>query len=216
MSIVDDYKKIIEVFSSNRLSYTERMDKLCFKLFTTINWSDTFLDFFKYESILNQLKKKKIYAIEKASTVKNHFIDDKLIYSVNNDNFKWGAVFVDYEVNYSIWLFFSENINEEMDLRQIKINSFEGDRICKTLFYHYNDDFDDDIKETFMVYNYEYDVDEKLVSIIRNGFYQNANKIAPPIVFSFEYDRNKVKVIATQEKFKGDPSPTSIIFNGKI
>jgi len=211
-----DYDKVKEIYSLNRNTYKQRKEKIDFNAFTKINWSDAYLDFAPFNSIFNQLKKIRIYDEEKPSTIKNHFIDDKLIYAVHSENYLWGSVFIDYHKDYNIWLLFSENIDEEVDVRQVKINYFDNGRLSKSVFYGFDDDDDDEIEETFMVYNYEYDMEDNLVRVIRNGFYQNIEKILPPIIFSFEYEGNKMKIMATQEKFEGDPSPTSVIYNGKI
>lgn len=213
---MQEYEKIKNVYSKNKHSFQERIDNVNLDTFTSVNWSDTFLDFSGYESIFNQLKKIKTYDEEKESTIKNYFLDNKLVYSVNNENYKWGSAFIDYDSGCHIWLLFVENIDDEMILRQLRIKYFDNNKVVKSSFYLYDDDYEDDIEETFMSDDYEYDSNNNLIRITRNGFYQNVEKILPPRIFSFEYEGKKMKIFSTQNKFEGDPAPTSIIYEGKI
>lgn len=211
-----DYDKVKEIYSLNRNTYQQRKENIDFNAFTKINWSDAYLDFHPFGSIFNQLKKIRVYDEEKASTIKNHFIENQLIYAVHIENYLWGLVFIDYHKDRQIWLLFSENADEEIVLRQVKVNYFDGNRISKSIFYLFNDDYQDDIEETFMVDDYEYDADNNLVRIVREGFYQNIEKVLPSRIFNFEYESKKMKITDTMVKFEGDPSPTSVLYNGKI
>lgn len=217
LSSNEDYVKIKEFYSLNKVTYQKRIDQINLNEVGKINWSDTFLDFSGYESIFSQLKKIKLYDKEKPSTVKNYFFNDLLIYSVNNDNYRWGSVFVDYQLEHNIWLLFSENINDEIVLRQVKIKNLDREkRVNRLSTYLYNDDFEDEIEETFMIDEYEYDLNGNLIRIIRKGFYQNNTKEIPIRLFSFEYEENKMKIYSTQDKSRRDSCSTSIIYDGKI
>ncbi|MHC5310929.1 hypothetical protein ACYSNM_12865 [Myroides sp. LJL116] len=212
----EDYQKIKEIYSANKTTFQARKQSMDMHVFTKVNWSDTFLDFTGFESIFNQSKKIKIYDVEKPSTVKNLFIKDKLVYSVNNENPKWGSAFMDYELDCTIWFLFEENIDDEMILRQIRIKYTKDNRIIKSLYYLFNDDFEDDIKETFMIDIYQYNSEDILVEVVRNGFYQSIEKILPERIFSFEYEGVNMKIWSTQEKFAADPSPSTIMYEGKV
>ncbi len=61
----EEFKKIISLFENNKKLFETKKKKLSAVNFSKINWSETFLDFSPYESILNQLKKTKIYEVEK-------------------------------------------------------------------------------------------------------------------------------------------------------
>lgn len=207
----NDYKKVVEMFQQHEKSFNERKEKMSAISFSKVNWSNTYLDFIPYESIINQLKPPKIFEKEKKASIKNHFLGDKLIYSFNNENENWGNIFIDYLEDHKMWFLFSENYDDEMILQQLRIAYYENERIIKQIFYLSDKDAEE---ETFMVDLFNYDKEAKLESIVRNGFYETKATPLAERKISFEYnDDGKVKVYSTQE-IAGDIKK-HLIYEGK-
>jgi|GEM_PF-3999706 len=137
MSIIEqEYKNITKVFNMEKDSFKERKDESKNIVFSSINWSNTFLDFFPYESVLKQLKPPIIYKEEKLASIKNHFLNDKLIFAFKNENEKWATAFVDYEDTSKRWVKFLENYESEiMFLQQLQIAYFKNNRYEKVVWY---------------------------------------------------------------------------------
>lgn len=209
--IDNDYKKVVEVFQQHEKSFNERKEKMSAISFSKINWSNTYLDFTPYESIINQLKPPEIFEKEKKASIKNHFLGDKLIYSFNSENENWGNIFIDYDIDNTKWLLFSENYDDEVVLQQLKLNFYQDNKITKQLFYLLDKDAEE---ETFMVDLFKYNKEAKLESIVRNGFYETKATTLAERKISFEYnDDGKVKVYSTQE-IAGDIKK-HLIYEGK-
>lgn len=206
-----EYEIMKDVYSKNKESFQQRIENINLDAFTNINWSDTFLDFYPYESIFSGFKPLKVSKKEKA--IENYFINNQLLYSVKKKNYKWGSAFIDYYGDHNIWLLFVESYHDHMNLDQVKINFFnENKQITKTLTYVFREKTS---TETFMIYSYEYD--DNLISVTREGFYNKIDAILPTLKFTFEYDDKKMKITAHQSKFVGDTLPTTtVMYNGKI
>ncbi|WP_299888213.1 hypothetical protein [uncultured Lacinutrix sp.] len=208
--IKQEYKKIVEIFEQHEKSFKERKEKMNTIPFSKTNWSNSYIDFTTYESIINQLKPPKVFEKEKMASIKNHYVNDKLIYSFNKENENWGSVFVDYDNDNTKWLLFSENYDDEMVLQQLKIAYYQNNRIIKKIFYLSDKDAEE---ETLMVDLFNYNKDDKLDSIIRNGFYEMKATVLPERKISFEYGNSKVKIYSTQE-IAGDVKK-QLIYEGK-
>ncbi len=57
----NEYNEVVKIFQKNEKSFNERKEKMNALSFTKINWSDSYLEFIPYESIINQLKSPKIF-----------------------------------------------------------------------------------------------------------------------------------------------------------
>ncbi len=194
--IISEYKKIVDVFEQHSKSFEERKEKINTISFSKMNWSNSFLDFIPYSSIINQLNPPKIFEKEKLTSIKNHFINDRLIYSFHNENENWGSVFVDYEKGNTKWLLFSENYEDKMVLQQLKVVYYQSDKITKALSYIVDEDAEE---ETFIIDLFKYNKENKIESIVRNGFYEIKVNILPERKISFFYHNDKVKIYSTQE-----------------
>lgn len=200
MSLIIDseYGHIINVFNIEKASFEKRKSTIEELQLTSVNWSNAYLDFFPYNSIIDQLKPAVIYKEAKPASIKNHYAGSQLLYAVNNENEAWGTVFVDYADDMKKWLLFVENDDEEMVLQLIKIAYFENGKYTKAVSYLNDEDADE---ETLIIDFFEYHADE-FKTINRYGFYEEPSKILPDQEFSFSYDNNLVEVCATDSSGK--------------
>lgn len=86
-----DYQEIKCVYALNREGCSVKKDKMNnvdFDKVTEVNWSESMLDFYEYESIFKEYKKPRIYTTERASSVKNYYINGQLIYAVNTERYQ--------------------------------------------------------------------------------------------------------------------------------
>lgn len=211
MSIIEsEYRDVVDLFNQNEKTFIKRKEKMKKISFSKINWSDSYLDFTIYDSIINQLEKAKIFSEEKLDSIKNHFFDNKLVYCYKNKNENWGSIFIDYFTDYKVWHLFVENDDDEMILQQLKIAYHKNNRITKKVFYLRDVDADE---ETFMIDFFNYGKDNQLEYIVRNGFYEEKSITLPERKLIFDYDNEKVKIYSEQKI--NTEVKKHLIYNGK-
>ncbi len=210
MIIQDEHKKIVEIFQQHEKSFSDRKQKIEVVAFSKINWSDSYLSFTPYDAIINQLEVAKIFKNEKPDSIKNHFFEDKLVYSYKTKNQNWGSIFIDYQNNYDLWLLFVENYDDEMMLQQLKLAYHQNNRITKKIFYLFDKDAEE---ETLMVDLLKYNKEGKLECIVRNGFYEVVTNVLPERKISFIYENEKVSIYSEQEI--GNDLRRQLIYDGK-
>lgn len=194
--IKDEYERIAAVFAENSNSFKRRREQVESILFTEVNWSDSYLEVAPYLSIINQSKPPKIFGKEEPSSIKNHFLNDQLVYSFRLENENWGSVFVDYEKDLVKWFLFSENFDDEMVLLQLVMVYRHQDLVTKVVSYRVDED--EEIESLF-IDKYKYDDEDRIGSIDRNGFYEMKTMILPERVMSFVYKNDRVCIYSTQK-----------------
>ncbi|WP_423740480.1 hypothetical protein V8245_04150 [Flavobacterium columnare] len=208
MSIIEkEYEEIIRVFKSDKNSFIQRKEQIKNTLITPVNWSSSYLDFYPYSSIINQLEPAKIYKKEKTPSIKNFYLKDELIFACNNENESWGSLFIDYNKKNKKSLLFVENNDEEMVLQELKVAYFKDNIYEKVLSYVNSEDDDE---ESLTIDLFEYDSNDNIQKIVRYGFFEEKINILPIREFDFSYNNNGVKIFANDEKHKN-----LLIYEGK-
>lgn len=213
MSIIENnFKFIRNFFELNCDTFKKRKEDIKKIKLSRENWSSSYLEFFTYEYEMNQLKSPKVYKVLKSNSIHNNYIDEKLVYSFNSENEKWGTVFIDYYENHQVWLLFALNSKEEMSLTQIKVKVLNGNNTEKILIYV----VDDDLKEeSLFVDLYHYNLDNKISKIERHGFYEKRDRNLPVREFLFIYNDETLKIDSKQEVLSGEIKMVDI-YTGKI
>lgn len=206
-NIIDEYEVIDRIFELEKNTFDKRSEKISRIPFTLINWSSSYLDFFPYESSLNQAKTALIYKYKRESSIKNCYLDSKLIFSCDNRNNNWGSLFVEEDDNYKKSLLFVEDDDENMTLKQLKIAYIKDNKYTKVICY-LNDEDDDE--KSFYIYFFQYN-NEKIVQITRYGFFEELSKILPVVEFYFLYSNNEVRIIS-----KDELGEEVLIYDGQI
>jgi|SRR5690554_506020 len=208
MSIMkNEYDEIIEIFKLEKQSFEKRKEKIENISITSKNWSSSYLDFFPYSSIINQLKPAVIYKEEKIPSIKNYYLKDELIFACNNENESWGSLFIEYDDKSKKSFLFVENDDEDMVLQQLNIAYVQDKKYDKILSYVNDEDNDE---ESLTVDLFEYDEYDNIKKIIRYGFFEEKSNILPVREFDFSYTENKVKIFA-----KDDLGKILLIYDGK-
>ncbi|MBF0715690.1 hypothetical protein [Gemelliphila palaticanis] len=206
-NIIDEYEVIDRIFELEKNTFDKRSEKISTTPFTLINWSSSYLDFFPYESSLNQSKPALIYKDERETSIKNCYLDSKLIFSCDNRNNNWGSLFLEEYDNYKKSLLFVEDDDENMTLKQLKIAYIKANKYTKVICY-LNDEDDDE--KSFYIYFFQYN-NEKIVQITRYGFFEGLSKILPVVEFYFLYSNNEVRIIS-----KDELGEEVLIYDGQI
>lgn len=207
MSIIKkEHDEIVRIFKLEKNSFMQRKEEIESTLVTSINWSSSYLDFYPYSSVINQLKPATIHKDEKTPSITNLYLKDKLIFACNNENESWGSLFIDYgEINK--YLLFVEH-DEEMALQELKIAYFKDKKYTKVLSYLNSDDDDE---ESLTIDLFEYNSNNNIQKIIRRGFFEKKNNVLPVREFNFSYNGDSVKIFASDDQRKN-----LIIYDGKI
>ena len=203
----NEYDEIIEIFKLEKQSFEKRKEKIENISITSKNWSSSYLDFFPYSSIINQLKPAVIYKEEKIPSIKNYYLKDELIFACNNENESWGSLFIEYDDKSKKSFLFVENDDEDMVLQQLNIAYVQDKKYDKILSYVNDEDNDE---ESLTVDLFEYDEYDNIKKIIRYGFFEEKSNILPVREFDFSYTENKVKIFA-----KDDLGKILLIYDGK-
>ena len=207
MSIVkSEYENIIGLFESEKNSFETRKTTVDNIPITSKNWSSSYLDFFNYDSAINQLKESVIFKEETKISIKNYYFENQLIFSCNNENEKWGSLFLEYNDRNKKSFLFVENDDEEMALQQLRVAYFHNNRYDKVLSY-INDG--DNHEEFLFIDQFEYD-NADITKIVRYGFWEEKSNILPIREFEFSYIGAKVKIVATNQSGK-----KILVYNGK-
>ncbi|WP_300728471.1 hypothetical protein [uncultured Bacteroides sp.] len=98
MSIIkDEYDNIYNIFMLEKTSFKQRRKRMNNMTFTSIKWSSSYIDFFPYDLAINQLKSAVIYKGETKASIKNCYVDNKIIFACNNERENWGSLFIEYD-----------------------------------------------------------------------------------------------------------------------
>ncbi len=138
MSIIEiEYRDVMNIFQSNEKTFKRRKERIKHMAFSKICWSETYLDFVPYDCAIsyNQKRSPRIYKEKGINPIKNHFYEDKVVYSCNDNNENWGSVFIDYNNDYTAWFLFVMNNDEEMMLQQLRLRFHQNGKITKTVSY---------------------------------------------------------------------------------
>lgn len=208
MSIVKkEYEDVIEIFKLEKESFEKKKKRVDNISITSKKWSSSYLDFFPYDSVINQLKRAVIYKVETKISIKNCYLEDRLIFACNNENENWGSLFIEYNDRSKISFLFAENDSEDMTLQQLRIAYFQNNRYDKVLSYINDEDNDE---ESLIIDLFKYD-DDDITKIIRYGFWEEKSNILPVREFDFSYtDATKVKISATDKLGR-----KILVYNGK-
>ena len=205
--IKKDYEEVYNIFVLEKESFKQRKELVDNIVFTSIKWSSSYIDFFPYESVINQLKPAVFYRKEKKTSIKNCYLDDKLIFACNNERENWGSLFIENDIKSKKLFLFVENDNGDMTLQQVKVAHYQSNRCTKAVSY-INDENNDE--ETLIIDLFKYDNRENTIKIIRHGFYEEKKNILPIIEFDFTYIDNTVKIFAKEKLCK-----KTLIYEGK-
>nr|WP_121271776.1 hypothetical protein [Pedobacter schmidteae] len=206
--IKNEYDRVVDAFNVEKKSFGKRRDSINSVTFSSINWSSAYLDFYPYSSATNQLKPATIYKEEKPASIKNCYLEGELVFACHSENENWGTVFIDYGINSKKWMLFSENDDEEMVLRQLKIACFENNKYVKVVSYLNDEDAEE---ETLTIDLFEYGSDNQISKIKRCGFFEEATNLLHVREMNFLYNGNKVQIYEKDKQGK-----EQLIYNGKI
>lgn len=197
MSLINkEYTEISNIFELEKTSFKQRREMMNNTTFSSIKWSSSYLDFFPFDSVINQLRPAVFYKGEKKTSIKNCYSDCKLIFACNNERENWGSLFIEYDDNSKKSLLFVEDDNENMALQQLRIAYFQNNRYERVLSYIKDEDNDE---ESLIVDLFKYDNKGNITKIIRHGFFEEQSKILPVREFNFTYVENKVSIFAKDE-----------------
>lgn len=197
MSIIkNEYEDISNIFILEKTSFKQRRKRINNMTFTSIKWSSSYIDFFPYDSMINQLKSAVIYKGERKTSIKNCYLDSKLIFSCNNERENWGSLFIEYDDKSKKSLLFVEDDNENMTLQQLRVAYFQNNRYDRVLSYINDEDNDE---ESLIIDLFKYDNNDNITKIIRYGFLKEKSNILPVREFNFLYTDNKMRILAKDE-----------------
>lgn len=208
MSIIkNEYEEVSNIFILEKTSFKQRRKRIDKIIFTSIKWSSSYIDFFPYDSVINQLKSAVIYKGERKTSIKNCYLDSKLIFACNNERENWGSLFIEYDDKSKKSLLFVEDDNGNMTLQQLRVAYFQNNRYDRVLSYINDEDNDE---ESLTVDLFKYDNKENITKIIRHGFFEEKSNVLPVREFNFLYIDNKVRIFAKDEFGK-----ETFIYEGK-
>lgn len=197
MSIIkNEYEDISNIFILEKTSFKQRRKRINNMTFTSIKWSSSYIDFFPYDSMINQLKSAVIYKGERKTSIKNCYLDSKLIFACNNERENWGSLFIEYDDKSKKSLLFVEDDNENMTLQQLRVAYFQNNRYDRVLSYINDEDNDE---ESLIIDLFKYDNNDNITQIIRYGFLKEKSNILPVREFNFLYTDNKMRILAKDE-----------------
>lgn len=197
MSIIkNEYEDISNIFILEKTSFKQRRKRINNITFTSIKWSSSYIDFFPYDSMINQLKSAVIYKGERKTSIKNCYLDSKLIFACNNERENWGSLFIEYDDKSKKSLLFVEDDNENMTLQQLRVAYFQNNRYDRVLSYINDEDNDE---ESLIIDLFKYDNNDNITKIIRYGFLKEKSNILPVREFNFLYTDNKMRILAKDE-----------------
>lgn len=197
MSIIkNEYEDISNIFILEKTSFKQRRKRINNMTFTSIKWSSSYIDFFPYDSMINQLKSAVIYKGERKTSIKNCYLDSKLIFACNNERENWGSLFIEYDDKSKKSLLFVEDDNENMTLQQLRVAYFQNNRYDRVLSYINDEDNDE---ESLIIDLFKYDNNDNITKIIRYGFLKEKSNILPIREFNFLYTDNKMRILAKDE-----------------
>lgn len=197
MSIIkNEYEDISNIFILEKTSFKQRRKRINNMTFTSIKWSSSYIDFFPYDSMINQLKSAVIYKGERKTSIKNCYLDSKLIFACNNERENWGSLFIEYDDKSKKSLLFVEDDNENMTLQQLRVAYFQNNRYDRVLSYINDEDNDE---ESLIIDLFKYDNNDNITKIIRYGFLKEKSNILPVREFNFLYTDNKMRILAKDE-----------------
>lgn len=184
-SMKQDLLFIRKKFRENYKQFKKHLDHFdTIEDFNSI-WSNSFLDFFPYESILEGYNQPVIYKAQpylNDYVVLNQSINDNIFYAYKYLHKEWGSVFyINNEGDNVIKLYYdNQNEDDKMLLSQITYKIVSSNYIQKVLFYMFDKDMEE---ETFYIYDFLYDR-EIVNQIIRYDYF---NKKDDMILYRFEY-----------------------------
>lgn len=197
MSIIkNEYEDISNIFILEKTSFKQRRKRINNMTFTSIKWSSSYIDFFPYDSMINQLKSAVIYKGERKTSIKNCYLDSKLIFACNNERENWGSLFIEYDDKSKKSLLFVEDDNENMTLQQLRVAYFQNNRYDRVLSYINDEDNDE---ESLIIDLFKYDNNDNITKITRYGFFKEKSNILPVREFNFLYTDNKMRILAKDE-----------------
>lgn len=168
MSIIkNEYENIRNIFILEKASFKQKRERMNNIAFTSIKWSSSYLDFFPYDSVINQLRPAVIYKRETKTSIKNCYLNSKLIFAYNNERENWGSLFIEYDDRSKKSLLFVEDDDENMTLQQLKVAYFQNNRYDRVLSY-INDV--ENGEESLIIDLFKYDNKGNITKVIRHGF----------------------------------------------
>lgn len=192
MSIIDNaYETISHLFLLEKTSFKQKRKRMDNMSFTSIKWSSSYMDFFPYDSAINQLKPAVIYKGERKTSIKNCYVDDKLLYACHNERENWGSLFIEYDDQCKKSLLFVGDDIQNMALQQLKIAYFQNHRYDRVLSYI---KAESDETESLFIDLFEYDNEANIIKMIRQGFFGERSKVMPMRTFNFVYQDNQVRI----------------------
>ena len=184
------YQCITEIFQAEVDTFAQRRHQIQAIAYSSCHWSNAWLNFFPYESALQQLPAIKIYPTEKVSSIRNHYCADQLVFACHSDHESWGCVFVEDEQTHKKWMKFIENEAGEIRLQHLKVMYLKDNRCGQVISYSLDQDEDE---ESLAVYDYVY-LDNKLQYIEKHGFYQSKAKILPVQKYELSIHTDQVHI----------------------
>lgn len=185
-----------ELFSKNHQQFNKLSDDVEKIKDFNIFWSDSFLDFYPHESLLENNKQPAIYEIQPEGCeqfIINKSKNGNIYYACQYPHINWGSTFYLCDEQDNMIRLFYEDSNEEgnMLLSQVTYKILDNNLIRKVLFYMFDEDMQE---ETFYIYEFLY---ENLLvkSITRYDFFYPENDT---ILYQIEYKNNKVKILQKQ------------------
>jgi hypothetical protein len=155
-----------------------------------IKWSNSYIDFYPYESIMDGLKPAVIYKDKPKSDklIQNRLKNNEIYYSFKYLNKEWGTEFyINDEKNNKIRLFYeNQNENEKMLLSQLYYKEIECNLINKVFCYMYDPDMEE---ETLYIFEYKYE-NNKISKIIRYDYFDMENEM---IFYENDLIKRKIK-----------------------
>ena len=208
MSIIKrEYENIVNIFILEKASFNQKRKRMNNITSTSTKWSSSYMDFFPYDSVINQLRPAVIYRGETKTSIKNCYLDSKLIFACNNERENWGSLFIEYDDRSKKSLLFVEDDNENMTLQQLRVAYFQNNRYDKVLSYINDEDNDE---ESLIIDLFKYDNEDNVIKITRYGFCEEKSNTLPFREFNFLYIDDKVKIFAQDESGK-----ETLIYEGK-
>ena len=184
-----EYVLIKEKFNENFKQYNKHL-----KFFEKINnyetnYSNSYIDFFPYESIMNGYKpaflfKNKPVSKKDENFIENRIKDNEIYYSYNAIHKEWGSefYFTDKKNNKTRLFYTNDNDDEKMLLTQLYYKIMNG--LFVESVYCYMNDFNME-EETFYLFEYKY-TKENIEKIIWYNYFDKESKII--------YDEKKLKL----------------------
>lgn len=195
----NEYEYISNLFLLEKTSFKQKRKRINNTIFTSIKWSSSYMDFFPYDSAINQLRPAVIYKGETKPSIRNCYLDNKLIFACNNERENWGSLFIEYDNRSKTSFLFVEDNNENMTLQQLRVAYFQNNRYDRVLSY-INDE--DNNEESLIVDLFKYNNEGNVSKIIRSGFFEAKSNILPIREFNFSYIDSKVRIFVKDESGK--------------